>query len=70
MSVLAWAWDWRIYQGYLDRSLNIFGENYKLLYKWIISDDETQMQLTAPMASNAPKRISDTDNFFSWFPAV
>jgi len=44
--------------------------NYKLLYRWIISDDEIQMQLTAAMASNAPKRSSVTVNFFSWFPAV
>ncbi len=44
--------------------------DYKLLYRWIISVDETQMLLTAAMASNAPKRSSETVNLFSWFPAA
>jgi hypothetical protein len=44
--------------------------NYKLLYRWITSVDETQMLLTAAMASNAPKRSSERVTLFCWFPAV
>ena len=64
MSVSAWAWG----LAYISRISGqnsqyiweIFKNDYRLLKRCNISDDEIHILLTATTASNAPKSISDT----------